>query len=215
MYFGHCENFNPLSVFLSSTPTGVAKREASAYDTAAFNRKQQEQPEPGSGFKLLRLPQQSQATAHSRAHPNPPHTLYSQLRARRSPQAGVGMYNLRGAKQRQAMRATFRSSSPTKRNLWSKEEQEKRDKETAEWEKGPEEDKTVEALTQTGEEKEEDIEMTQEEERAMAVWMEEGRNLLVGDQRQEFTFLGKEGRKGRELVISADTVTCANGTRKR
>ena len=110
---------------------------------------------------------------------------------------------MRGAKQRQAMRMTFRNTSPTKGNLWSKEEQEKRDKETAEWEKGPEEDKDIEALTQTGEEKEEDVEMTQEGERATAIWMEEGRNLLEGKQRREFTFLGKEGRKEKELVISA------------
>ena len=109
---------------------------------------------------------------------------------------------MRGAKQRQAMRATFRNSSPTKRSILSKEEQEKRDKEAAEWERGPKED-IVETLTQTGEGKQEDVEMTQEEERATAVWMEEGRNLLVGGQRQEFTFLGKEGRKGKELIISA------------
>ena len=110
---------------------------------------------------------------------------------------------MRGAKQRQAMRATFRSNSPTKRNLWGKEEQEKRDKETAEWEKGPEEDRTLDELTQTGEKEDEDVEMTQEGERATAVWMEEGKDLLMGKQRQEFTFLGKQGRKGKELVISA------------
>ena len=110
------------------------------------------------------------------------------------------MFNLRGAKQRQAIRSAFRSNSPTNRSLWSKEKQEKRDKETAEWEKGPEEDKTMEALTQTGEEK--DVEMTQAEERATAVWMEEGRKLLVGEGKQDFTFLGKEGRKGKELILS-------------
>ena len=112
---------------------------------------------------------------------------------------------MRGAKQRQARRSTFRSNGPAKKDLWSKEEQEKRDKETAEWEKGPEEDRTVEGLTQTGEEKEEeenDVEMTQAEGRATAIWMEEGRNLLVGGRRQEFTFLGKEGRRGKELTLS-------------
>ena len=44
--------------------------------------------------------------------------------------------------------------------------------------------------------------MSQAEERATAVWMEEGKKLLV-EGRQDFTFLGKEGRKGKELVISA------------
>ena len=112
---------------------------------------------------------------------------------------------MRGAKQRQARRSAFRSNSPTRRSLWSKEEQEKRDKETAEWEKDPDKDGIIEALTQTGEEKggeEDDIEMTQTEERATAVWMEEGRNLLVGGKGQGFTFLGREGRKGRELILS-------------
>ena len=71
LYFEHCENFNPLSTFLSSTPTGVAKRGTSAYDIAAFDRKQQDQPEPGSGFKLLRLPRQSQASAPGETHPTP------------------------------------------------------------------------------------------------------------------------------------------------
>ena len=109
---------------------------------------------------------------------------------------------MRGAKQRQAKRSTFRSSSQTKKSMWSKEEQEKRDKDAAEWERGPE-GYTTDGLTQTGEEEEEDIEMTQDKGRATAEWMEEGRNLLVGGQRQEFTFLGKEGRKGKELVLSA------------
>ena len=97
------------------------------------------------------------------------------------------MFNLRGAKQRQARRSAFRSNSPTKRNMWSKEEQEKRDRETAEWEKGPGKDEALEALTQTGEEEEENVEMTQREERGTEVWMAEGRRLLeedVGEKRE-------------------------------
>ena len=60
---------------------------------------------------------------------------------------------MRGAKQRQARRSAFRSSSPTRRNARSKEEQEKKDKEAAEWEKDPSKDTALEALTQTGEER--------------------------------------------------------------
>ena len=116
---------------------------------------------------------------------------------------------MRGAKQRQARRSAFRSNSPTKRNLWSKEEQEKREKENAEWEKGPGKDDTRGALTQTGEEKEEDVEMTQTEERGTAAWMTEGIRLLEegGNEeentRQGFTYAGKKGRKDREFILSA------------
>ena len=168
--------------------------------------KQQGKPEPGSGFKLLRLPRQSKATAPGRTLPNPIHPPFFTIRARRSPEIGVGMFNQRGAKQRQTMRQMFRSNSPTKKGLWSKEEQEKRDKETAEWETGPGKDRTMEELMQPGEEVEEedrDVEMTQEEERPTAIWMEEGKELLIGKKKQDFTFLGKEGRKGEELILSA------------
>ena len=185
----------------------MAKQELSAYDIAETNRKRQEQPEPGSGLKLLRLPQQGQASAPSEALPNPITTPFIfTVRARQSPGIGVGMFNLRGAKQRQAMRSAFRSNSPTKRNFWSKEEQEKRDKETAEWEKDPGKDETFEALTQTGGNGTQDVEMTQTEERAMAEWMAEGKRLLEEEERQQgpgFEFLGKEGRGEREFVLSA------------
>ena len=117
---------------------------------------------------------------------------------------------MKRAKQRQARRSAFRSNSPTKRNLWSKDEQEKRNKEAAEWEKDPGKDDTLDALTQTGEEKEEDVEMTQTEERGTAVWMAEGRRLLEEEEdkgkdpgEQGFTFMGKEGRKDKEFVLSA------------
>ena len=117
---------------------------------------------------------------------------------------------MRGAKQRQASRSAFRSNSPTKRNLWSNEEQEKRNKEAAEWEKGPGKDDALEALTQTGEERKEDVEMTQTEERGTAIWMAEGKKLLEEGEREEeslgageFLYMGKTGRKDKEFVLSA------------
>ena len=120
------------------------------------------------------------------------------------------MFNLRGAKQRQARRLAFRSSSPTKRNLWSKEEREKRDREAAEWEKNPGRNDALEVLTQTGEEKEGDVEMTQAEERGTAIWMAEGKKLLEEEEGEkedsrtrEFLYIGKEGRKDKEFVLSA------------
>ena len=81
-------------------------------------------------------------------------------------------------------------------------EQGERNKAEEEWEKGPEEDKNFGALTQTGDEGTGDIEMSQAEDIATAVWTEEGKKLLV-EGRQDFTFLGKKGRKGKELILSA------------
>ena len=117
---------------------------------------------------------------------------------------------MRGAKQRQARRSAFRSNSPTKSNNGSKEEQGRRDKEMAEWEKGPGKDEALEALTETGEGEEEDIEMTQKEERGTEDWMAEGRRLLEEDEGEKrdpgmkgFIYMGKEGRTDREFVLSA------------
>ena len=116
------------------------------------------------------------------------------------------MFGARGTKQRQAARRGFRSNSPTKRNFWSPEEQEKRDKERAEWEKSPGADEMFAAFTQTG------------KERATAEWMDEGRRILEeGGKTQEekkgankmnregfgFNFLGAKGREGREYTLRA------------
>ena len=116
------------------------------------------------------------------------------------------MFGARGTKQRQAARRGFRSNSPTKRNFWSPEEQEKRDKERAEWEKNPGKDEVFAAYTQTGKEK------------ATAEWMDEGRRKLEeGERAQEgkeeankigkeglgFNFLGAKGREGREYTLRA------------
>ena len=83
------------------------------------------------------------------------------------------MFGARGTKQRQAARRGFRSNSLTKRNLWSPEEQEKRDKEGAEWEKNPGADEMFAAFTQTG------------KERATAEWMDEGRRILEEEGRTQ------------------------------
>ena len=119
---------------------------------------------------------------------------------------------MRGAKQRQARRLAFRSNSPTKRDMWSKEDKKEKDKETAEWEKDPGKDDALEALTQTGEGKEEDVEMTQAEERGTAIWMAEGKRLLEkeeGGKREPglkgFTYIGKEGEKRLGIRAKRDT----------
>ena len=114
------------------------------------------------------------------------------------------MFGARGTKQRQAARRGFRSNSPTKRNFWSPEEQEKRDKERAEWEKSPGADGMFAAYTQKG------------KERATAEWMDEGRRILEGGTQEEkeeankkgregfgFNFLGAKGREGREYTLRA------------
>ena len=111
------------------------------------------------------------------------------------------MFNARKAEQRKARRSAYGTINQ-KEEEGKHTGQGKTSKAEEEWDKGPEEDKTFGALTQTGEGGSEDIEMTQEGERATAVWMEEGKKLLVGG-RQDFTFLGKEGRRGKELILSA------------
>ena len=100
----------------------------------------------------------------------------------------------------------FRSNSPTKRNFWSLEEQEKRHKERAEWEKYPGTDGVFAAFTQTG------------EERATAEWMEEGRRILekegrtkateeevnrMGEEGTGFNFVGPRGKKEMEFTLRA------------
>ena len=111
------------------------------------------------------------------------------------------MFNARRTEQRKARRSAYGTINQ-KEGEGKDIEQGERNRTEEEWEKGPEEDKIFGALTQTGEEEKEDVEMTQTEERATAIWMEEGRKLLV-EGRQDFTFLGTEGRKGKELILSA------------
>ena len=111
------------------------------------------------------------------------------------------MFNARRAEQRKARRSAYGTTNQ-KEGEGKDIGQGGRNKTEEEWEKGPEEDKIFGALTQTGEEGTGDIEMTQAEDRATAVWMEEGRKLLV-EGRQDFTFLGKEGKRGKELILSA------------
>ena len=146
-------------------------------------------------------PEKSRASAPGETHPYP--TTYSiyPVRARRSPQEGAGMFNARRIEQRKARRSAYGVINQ-KEGEGKGNGQGGKNKTEEEWEKGPEEDKIFGALTQTGEERTEDVEMTQAEERATAVWMEEGRKLLI-EGRQDFTFLGKEGRKEKELVLSA------------
>ena len=87
----------------------------------------------------------------------------------------------------------------------SQEEQEKRDKERAEWEKDPRRDEMFAAFTQTG------------KERATAEWMEERKEALEeGGRAQErkeeankggegfgFNFLGAKGREERGYTLRA------------
>ena len=114
------------------------------------------------------------------------------------------MFGARGTKQRQAARRGVRRNSPTKRNFWSPEEQEKWDKERAEWERNTGKDEVFAAFTQTG------------EARATADQVEVGEEVLKEQQgkkkeeankmREEgfgFNFLGKKGREGDEFTLRA------------
>ena len=117
------------------------------------------------------------------------------------------MFRARGTKQRKAARRGFRSNSPTKRTCGAKKNKGRETcKETAEWEKNSGADEVFAAFTLTG------------EERATAVWMEQGRNILNGGETTQsakeeankmkgesfgFNFIGKKGRKGKEFTLRA------------
>ena len=116
------------------------------------------------------------------------------------------MFGARGTKQRQAARRGFRSNSPAKRNFWSPEEQEKRDKERAEWEKNPGKDEVFAAFTQTVETRATADQAEEGEKELQEQQGNPGRKEEANKMRKEglgFNFLGKKGIEGDEFTLRA------------